>query len=172
MQLSSPSRGEIVTGATVEATFGEGMQMHFTVRDTAIGIANEKQGLILDTFTQADGTTRRKFGGTGLGLTISRRLAEAMQGRIWLESTPDEGSCFHFTASIGVTGQRARRHTGEEPSLAGKRALIVDDSASSRHILTDIMGLWNMLPTSVARPEEALPYMACAAEMGHPSTLS
>jgi signal transduction histidine kinase/CheY-like chemotaxis protein len=92
------SIGEVVLEVSLEKS--NIPRIHFAVRDTGIGIAPEKQSVIFEAFAQADGSTTRQFGGTGLGLTISARLAEAMQGRLWVESTPGEGSCFHFTACL------------------------------------------------------------------------
>ncbi len=163
--------GEVVLGATVESRTADTLQVHFTVRDTGIGISREKQKVIFDAFTQADGSTTRKFGGTGLGLTISSRLVEAMEGELWVESTPDAGSCFHFRIPLGVSGQRPPRVNNVEPFLTGRPVLVVDDSVTNRRILTDMLWFWKMRPTSAASAQEALSYMARAAEIGEPFSL-
>jgi signal transduction histidine kinase/CheY-like chemotaxis protein len=163
--------GEIVLGASVEARTKDNLKVHFTVRDSGIGISKEKQKVIFEPFTQADGSTTRKFGGTGLGLTIASHLVAAMQGEIWVESVPDQGSCFHFTASFGSTGQRPPRPNNVEPCLTGRPVLIVDDSVTNRRILTDMLWLWKMRPTPAASATEALSYMARAAEIGEPFSL-
>jgi two-component system sensor histidine kinase/response regulator len=163
--------GEVVLGATVESRTSDTCTLHFTVRDTGIGISEEKQEVIFDAFTQADGSTTRKFGGTGLGLTISFRLVEAMKGELWVESAPDRGSCFHFRIAFRVTSQRPPRVNSVEPFLAGRPVLVVDDSVTNRRILTDMLWYWKMRPTSAASAQEALSYMARAAEIGEPFSL-
>ena len=163
--------GEVVLGATVESRTADTLQLHFTIRDTGIGISKEKQKVIFDAFTQADGSTTRKFGGTGLGLTISSRLVEAMKGELWVEITPDVGSCFHFRIPLGVAGQRPPRANSVEPLLAGRPVLVVDDSITNRRILTDMLWFWKMRPTAAASAQEALSYMARASEIGEPFSL-
>jgi two-component system, sensor histidine kinase and response regulator len=163
--------GEVVLGATVESRTSDTVQLHFTVRDTGIGISKENQKVIFEPFTQADGSTTRKFGGTGLGLTISSRLVEAMKGELGVESTPDVGSCFHFRIPLGVTSQRPPRANSVEPCLAGRPVLVVDDSATNRRILTDMLWYWKMRPTAAASAQEAISYMARAAEIGEPFSL-
>ena len=93
-------RGEVILQADVQQTQNNIVELHFAVRDTGIGVPKEQQGVIFESFVQADGSSRRKYGGTGLGLTISTRLVSMMGGRIWLESEPGQGSTFHFTAKF------------------------------------------------------------------------
>jgi signal transduction histidine kinase/ligand-binding sensor domain-containing protein/AmiR/NasT family two-component response regulator len=100
--LKFTERGEVGLQVAVESKTQDGMHLHFAVRDTGIGIAPEQQKLIFDAFCQADNSTARKFGGTGLGLTICKQLVQAMDGRIWVESAVGQGSTFHFTARFGV----------------------------------------------------------------------
>jgi two-component system, sensor histidine kinase and response regulator len=94
--------GEVTVSVREESQDGDHMMVRFTVKDTGTGIPREKQKEIFSSFTQGDNSTTRKYGGTGLGLTISRRLAEMLGGRIWVESEPGEGSSFHFTARLGI----------------------------------------------------------------------
>ncbi|MGC1200134.1 MAG: ATP-binding protein [Candidatus Acidiferrales bacterium] len=96
--------GSIVVSVEKQNQEGRSIVLHFEVRDTGIGIAREKQRLIFEAFTQADNSTTRKYGGTGLGLTISKGLVESMGGRIWVESQPGAGASFHFTARVGLAG--------------------------------------------------------------------
>src|SRR5678809_13138 len=111
----------------------------FTVRDTGIGIPKEKQHQIFEAFTQVDGSTTRKYGGTGLGLTISARLVEAMKGMIWVESESGKGSAFHFTSKLGVAPESAQTPPADQVSLEGVRVLVVDDNLTNRRILADML---------------------------------
>ena len=120
------------------------------MRDTGIGIAPDKQQSIFSPFIQADGSTTRRFGGTGLGLTISSQLVELMGGRLWVESTEGQGSTFHFTVNL----RRAATAVAAAPAidwgtLQGMRALIVDDNATNRRILAEMLGNWGLQPATV-----------------------
>ena len=99
-------QGEVSLGVLVDATTEKELLLHFTVSDTGVGIAPEKLKTIFESFTQADTSTTREFGGTGLGLTISKRLIEMMGGTIWVESQVGVGSHFHFTVRLGTSQSR------------------------------------------------------------------
>lgn len=164
-------RGEVALVAELQSLEGGRLLLHFMVSDTGIGVPREKQALIFDPFCQADGTTTRKFGGTGLGLTISARLVKAMQGRIWIESEPGKGSCFHFTASLGAAPETAQIPAQAEVSLAGRRVLVVDDNATNRRLLTGLLSGWHMRTATAASAQEALSLMQTAAGQGQPFEL-
>lgn len=115
------------------------IELHFTVSDTGVGIPREKHEIIFDSFTQADGSTTRKYGGTGLGLAISRQIVEMMGGRIWVDSEVDKGSAFHFTAKFGHAA------VPEKPApldLSPMTALIADDNEHVRHMLKEALRSW------------------------------
>jgi len=161
--------GEVTLQVALEASTDEQVELHFTIHDTGIGIAPEKQKVIFDAFSQGDGSMTRKYGGTGLGLTISSRLVEAMGGRIWVESLPGKGSSFHFTARFGITEDSipAQDHT----FLEGLSVLVVDDNVTNRRILTDILFRWGMKPVSAATATEALTSIERAFKTGEPFAL-
>jgi len=158
--------GEVVLVVALVARDAERLQLHFIVRDTGIGISPEKQTIVFEPFSQADGSMTRKYGGTGLGLTVSLRLVQAMQGNLWVESELGKGSCFHFTAGFGVAAGGDQRHRENHISLAGTKVLLVDDNATSRQVLTELLGQWQMLPTATGSGPEALSLMAAALERG------
>src|SRR6266700_1309039 len=142
------SRGEIVVRVAEESRQDGRITLHFAVSDTGIGIPAEKQAAIFEPFTQADGSTTRKFGGTGLGLTISRQLVGMMGGQMWVESHPGLGSIFHFTAAFGIgTPQVSARQPGDTASLEGVPVLVVDDNSTNRLILEKMLLGWGMRPT-------------------------
>jgi two-component system sensor histidine kinase/response regulator len=116
---------------------GEKCQLKFSVKDTGIGMSKEQSAKLFQPFTQADGSTTRKYGGTGLGLTVCRRLVELMGGQIWLDSEPGVGSTFTFTVWLGVGQQKGGKIVPEK--LTTMRALIVDDNAGAREIIDDLL---------------------------------
>jgi PAS domain S-box-containing protein len=147
---------------------GKNRMLHFTVSDTGIGISSEKLQLIFEPFTQADTSTTRKYGGTGLGLTISSRLVEMMGGKIWVESEVDRGTQFHFTALVEVADPKPIEVGTIAPPeiLRDVRVLVVDDNRTNRRILEGMLKLWEMKPASVESGEEALAELATAHEAG------
>ena len=149
-------RGEVGIEIAVESRTQDQARLHFTVRDTGIGIAPEKQKLIFEAFSQADGSTARRFGGTGLGLTISRRLVEMMGGTIWVESTSGQGSAFHFAASLAVNKAAEVSRVAARAELAGLGVLVVDDNATNRRILEEMLTSRGMRPTLAASGSAAL----------------
>ncbi|MBZ5617416.1 MAG: PAS domain S-box protein [Acidobacteriia bacterium] len=145
--------------------------LHFSVRDTGIGIPAEKQASIFDAFAQADCSTTRRYGGTGLGLTISRRLVGMMGGRIWLDSAPGAGSTFHFTAVLGM-GCAPEQKEPQGLDLSGMRVLVVDDNAANRRILEAQFTAWHMQPILAADARTALHLLTHAADAGQPFPLA
>jgi len=162
--------GEVAVAAKLESIDEAHVRLSFAVRDTGIGIPKDKQETIFEPFSQADGSTTRKFGGTGLGLTISTRLVRLMGGSISLESEPGHGSCFHFTADFGVAAEIDAPDVNES-SLAGTPVLVVDDNAVNRHILTELLKRWQLRPKVAAGGTEALAILRVAAERGDPFKL-
>jgi signal transduction histidine kinase/CheY-like chemotaxis protein/HPt (histidine-containing phosphotransfer) domain-containing protein len=160
--------GEVVLAVELDDSngTGDGLQLHFAVRDTGIGIPLEKQQLVFEAFRQADSSTTRQFGGTGLGLTISSALVSMMGGRMWLESELGRGSTFHFTARFEHAGPHAGATTGEEVALAGIPALVVDDNATNRRIIEQMLERWGMRPTVAVDGNDALDAIARAAAAG------
>ena len=143
--------------------------LHFLVRDTGIGVPKEKQTLIFDAFTQADSTTTRKYGGTGLGLTISSRLVSLMGGNIWVESEPGQGSRFQFTASFSrPAAQSSQPKPATWDAVTGVPVLIVDDHESNRRILDESLRLLGMKPTQADSGETALASLEKAKANGEP----
>ena len=144
--------------------------LHFSVRDTGIGVSHEQQARLFQAFSQADASTTRKYGGTGLGLAISARIVEQMGGRIWLESEEGRGSTFHFTARFGrVRGEG--KPLPERAELRGLRVLVVDDNATNRRILEGMLASWGMRPTLADGGRAALATLAAAREAGEPFAL-
>lgn len=149
--------GEVVVSVKEELKMAEGISLQFTVRDTGIGIAKDKQQIIFDAFAQADGSMTRKFGGTGLGLSISRQFSELMGGRIWVESEINKGSQFHFTVKLGLDQQdTVSQEEAESVRFDNAPVLVVDDNATTRRILREMLESWNMKPTEAENAEEAL----------------
>jgi len=166
-------RGEVVVAVSLEKSDGEQVVLRFAVSDTGIGIPAEKQRTIFEPFEQADGTTTRRFGGTGLGLTISVKLVELMEGRIEVESEPGRGSTFSFTTVLGVQPRDASCPI--EPDvlrLDGLPVLIVDDNATNRLILNEIMTSWGARPVAVAGGPAALEALRAAAARSEPFTIA
>jgi len=134
--LKFTSEGEVLVLVALEEDIKEDAMLHFSVKDTGIGIPKEKQGLIFESFSQADGSTTRRYGGTGLGLTISSKLVQMMGGQIWVESEPGKGSTFHFTARFRIQQDAAPRLLAKtDVDRCGLSALVVDDNATNRSIL-------------------------------------
>jgi PAS domain S-box-containing protein len=163
-------RGEVVASVETEAREEGELTLRFLVTDTGIGIPREKLGMIFEAFTQADSSTTRQYGGTGLGLSISAQLVRMMGGQVSVESEPGCGSRFRFTARFGLPGRRVPR-TPAMRTLRGLRVLVVDDNATNRRILEELLSQWRMKPKAVAGAREALAELERAARARRPYAL-
>ncbi len=160
-------KGEVLLHVDAEMASADSAILHFAVIDTGIGIPADKQNVIFEAFEQADGSTTRKYGGTGLGLTISAQLVELMGGRIWVESEAGSGSTFHFTVNVNLqkTGDTSKwRKPIEE--LRGVRALIVDDNVTNRRIMQAILVYWELRTTLAESGPSALQALRVSQQTG------
>jgi PAS domain S-box-containing protein len=150
-------RGEVVLRVDLRSRTDLEVCLHFAISDTGIGIAPDQQQKLFKAFSQADTSTTRKYGGTGLGLAISARLVQMMGGEIWLESQVGRGSTFHFTVRFGPARSPLARPAPAEPAYVhGLPVLVVDDNATNRRILQEMLTNWGMRPTVVEGGREAL----------------
>ena len=165
-------QGEIILDVAVRSRMPDRVELVFHVRDTGIGIPKEKIDRIFHAFEQVDTSTTRRYGGTGLGLTITSRLVGLMQGRIWVESVLGEGSVFSFTARLGVATTEAWNQNGYGLApLKGSRVLVVDDNATNRLILGEILEHHHLCPFMASTAAEAILLLHRAAAAGEPFTL-
>jgi PAS domain S-box-containing protein len=148
--------GEVVLRVQADSCRNGNAQLRFSVTDTGIGIPPEKQAVIFEAFSQADSSTTRRYGGTGLALAISAQLVELMGGRISVESRPDQGSTFHFTAVFEVQQPGMEKPPARWRTLTDLPVLIVDDNATNRRILEEVFTNWHMRPIAVESGAAAL----------------
>jgi signal transduction histidine kinase/FixJ family two-component response regulator len=153
-------RGDVLVTVALEEQLGDRVKLKFSVRDSGIGMTPEQSSKLFQAFAQADTSTTRKYGGTGLGLSISKRLVEMMEGSIWAESEPGVGSTFHFTTWLGIGSED--KHKRLIADLAGIRALVVDDNAQAREILTETLRVFALRAESVSSGEDAVREIAAA----------
>jgi len=165
-------QGEIVVSLAPKSVNEDQVVLRFSISDTGIGIPKDKQEAIFDAFVQADSSTTRRYGGSGLGLPICKRLVEAMGGQLTVESEPGHGSIFSFTCRLGHAQQALDSETPHiEPApiaLRGLRALVVDDHATNRRILTDRLESWGMLVITAEDGPAALEALQEAEEADAP----
>ena len=160
-------RGEVILGARVEERREQDIVLHFTVTDSGIGIPAHKQSAIFEAFRQADGSMTRKYGGTGLGLTISSRLVEMMGGRVSVESEVGRGSRFHFTVRFQLQTNPPRTVMPRDPErLRDVRVLVVDDNATNRQILVKMLSNWRMHPATAESGAAAIAVLSEARGLG------
>lgn len=169
-------KGEIVAEVSVEELIKDGDALErcilkFSVSDTGIGIPKDKLNMIFDRFTQADSTTTRKYGGTGLGLSISMKLVEMMGGRIWVESEVGQGSVFNFTAEFKVNTQPMECRLSSDINISGIKTLVVDDNATNRMILRDMLNSWGAVVTESENGQQGLNELREARNTGEPYKL-
>ncbi|MBF0383418.1 MAG: response regulator [Magnetococcales bacterium] len=152
--------GEVFVGAELLERKGDKVHIKFSIKDTGIGMTPEQTSKLFRAFSQADTSTTRKYGGTGLGLSISKRLVEMMEGEIWVDSEPDKGSQFFFTAWFGRKPSQDRTKTLLASDLKGTRVLVVDDNDSSRTILQEILASFSFDVTTVNSGQQAIEAIA------------
>jgi two-component system sensor histidine kinase/response regulator len=162
--------GEVVLRVT-RAVAPSDVVLDFSIRDTGVGIPLGRQQSIFEAFTQVDGSTTRKYGGTGLGLTISAQLVQLMGGRISVESEPGKGSTFRFTTRFALADAREAVAVLPSVDLRDIAVLIVDDNATNRHLLEGMLLGWHMAPTLAATVPEALAVLRAAKQAGRPFAL-
>jgi PAS domain S-box-containing protein len=150
------SQGEIVFKVEVLEENKNKVKLHFSVRDTGLGMSSEQQSKLFQSFSQADTSTTRKYGGTGLGLSISKKLTELMAGKIWVESEQDKGSTFHFTAQFDKQLGSLSQRRSNASDLGAMRVLVVDDNQTSREILSSIMASFGLRVDQAGTGETAL----------------
>jgi PAS domain S-box-containing protein len=164
--------GEVVLRVEQQPAADGDVELHFAVRDTGIGISPEQQHKLFQAFTQADMSTTRKYGGTGLGLTISSRLVQLMGGRVWVESQAGQGTTFHFTARFKpASAPVPRPMPGKIDEVRGLSVLAVDDNATNRQILQEMLRNWGLVPTIVESGPAALAALEQAEAKGRPFAL-
>jgi len=160
-------QGEVVLRVKTESQAKGSTVLHFSITDTGIGIPVDRQKVIFEAFTQADNSMTRRYGGTGLGLTISSSLVQMMDGRIWVESEAGKGSTFHFTVSFGLgKTPLARLKTPVSVNLQDMRVLVVDDNATNRRMLEELLLGWHMKPMLAEGGREALAALRLANDAG------
>jgi two-component system, sensor histidine kinase and response regulator len=165
-------QGEVIVRTTRVEKHADTVQLRVAVTDTGIGIPPEVQGRLFEAFSQADGSTTRKYGGTGLGLAISQRLATMMAGTIGVESTPGQGSTFWFTVQLATRPAPDDAAVATLPELRGVRVLCVDDHATTRTILEAQLNAWGMQVEGVADGPTALARLWATQAAGQPYTLA
>ncbi|APW44110.1 response regulator [Rhodoferax saidenbachensis] len=161
-------QGEIRLRVKCLEKSAQSAMLRFEVQDTGIGISPEQIAKLFTAFVQADSSTTRQYGGTGLGLTITRRLVEMMEGKVWVESEVGVGSRFFFTARLGLQAQQKDNTPAENPALRKLRVLVVDDNGSAREILSGIIDSLHLQVHSVADGASAIAELQSAQQLGHP----
>ncbi|WP_082930731.1 hybrid sensor histidine kinase/response regulator [Shewanella woodyi] len=148
--------GEVVVGVKLLNKSEDGLNLQFNVRDSGIGLSQEQQDKLFKSFSQADASITRKYGGTGLGLTISKRLVEIMGGKIWVTSDEGQGSTFSFTLNCGLQDAKMKNNFMPIENLIGKPVLIVDDNDVAREILVNLLTMMKFSPSAVSNGQEAI----------------
>jgi PAS domain S-box-containing protein len=164
-------QGEVGLEVTLESSWKDEVELHFLVRDTGIGVPEDKRTTIFEMFEQADSATTRRHTGSGLGLAIASRLVALMHGQIWVESDVGRGSRFHFLVRLGMSRTPPEPRASRPECLEEMRVLVVDDNGTNRHILEETLRSWNMAADAAPGADEALAMLRQASGAGQPYRL-